>query len=501
MGKKSAGLTEDQDIKYWLMIHSRRDHAWIVEHQIAEILLNARYLDVNNQAVPANEFQLRYTYSAMVNKDCLLAVVEGRDGAYYAIRNRKLNVESDSESGSDSESDSEIFSNPAKPKLLEINENTVSKLERESIKFKVEKERAEKELKLDRPIDELIESLVTRSTSLETLIRSLNSTEKSQLAIVKPQRMKLTKEERAMWPERLTLALGPDASDWLENNWYGWLMKQTDLLDLVGCFWVTEDAFEWRLPKITTLTLNQNFRIMNFDWLTEILPNLREINLINMASLTVEAVEVICLAVPGLREFSLHYCPRVNIRVLLNLLRLEGIDKIVLNQIDLVCQTNAYSGLVGPDEWAEVAYSPVTKLLINSTNLSLDVVDYLMPICHNLERLVVHPVIAKNLKENIKENENSLGLETTSELIIAGLDNKQFTVKRPFKIGGRLKDKYDEPISDSMKQKMAAIKQQEMLLDESDWAMLRDLGIEEIDGENKAIVAELLAEMKAEQLE
>jgi len=547
--KKKSGLESDQDIKYWLLTNSRRDHAWIVELQIAEILANSRFLDVNGQIVTDVNLDLRYTYSAVVTSDYLLAIVEDFSGRYYLIRNRKLETEQDSESESESEyesEESETLETPDSPKSPEeidlvaqatqvaqvlekpkkkkkvIDEHTLSKLEKESIKFQVFKEKETREVQ-QLPIDELIESLVTVSTSLNTLIRSMTQTEKTQLAIVKPQRMKLSREDRTTWDERLPLVLtlkpatptttateatteAPKATAtateatteastapiWVPPTevWLAWIKQQKESLDLVGMFWITDLTFKGlKLPQIHSLTINQNFRLSNFEWLATSFPNLRQLDLVNQASLTLEGVNRICQACPKLHEFSLHYCPQVNIRILLDILKLPQVQKVCLNQIDLICQTNPYSGLVGPNEWLEIECPSLEKLLINSTNLTLDVIDYLMPVCPNLKRLVIHPTIAEKLRTNVIEMGDELGLEKTTELIVAGLNNKQFTIKRPFKIKGKLKDNFDEPFSESMQKKIKTVYETQDLED------LEDL--EGFEDEDPVLLAEVIAEMRA----
>jgi len=194
--------------------------------------------------------------------------------------------------------------------------------------------------------------------------------------------------------------------------------------------------------------------MVQFESLGAMCPNLQVIEFINMPGLTVAGVENLCQSVPGLIEFNMHYCPRVNIRLILPLLKLSGIKTICLNQFSLACQHNAYSGLIGAHEWKDLGVcNSLKRLLINSSNLTMDVLNFLLPKVPFLERLVVHPRVYGSLDDKIVVEDPDVGLVGSTELTIASVDNKhQRDVKRPFKITGLLKDEFDTQFSPSMLQ-------------------------------------------------
>lgn len=430
MGKKKHRvLPSDLEIKYWLLDQSNRLHCWIVESQIEDIISESQYIELDD-VTREPKLTLNYTYSAQVEQDNLISLVEEQSGTYAIIRNNVIKI---TEFDSDSSSDSSSKESKEKPK-------------------------------------ERIESHITRSDDLKEILKNLTSVERKRLNILPVKSMKIKQEIKERWSERFPILFKEKEKE----QWISWVNKQKEHLDLVGCFWVKQETFDGQVFNQTSLTLNQNYQLNDFQWLSSF-KNLSNLTLVNMPHLTNEDIESICQNAPQLTDFTLHYCPKVNLRLILPLIKLKNLAGICLNQIDLVCQLNAYSGVIGEDEW--VPAPQVTRVLISSNNLTMDVCDQILANFTGLDRLVIHPKVFVSLKQNLKEYTDP-GIHNT-ELTIASLDRQEWKIRRPFKIENQLKEKYDSPYSESMMTKIKEITDDEDL---------------ENDPE---LLAEVIAELKA----
>ena len=464
--RASKDLLTDDEIKYWLLDKSHRDHCWIVEHQIADVAKESSFLHLNNVgidtlAADGNTFKLKYTYCAHVTTKSLVALVEDVHGHFCVIRNNKSFVpkdEDDEDEGSEEEAlraletsrsrgpetfDSRTAS--ARSKAFEIAK--ASTTDTSTTGAEPAKPVEPEELN-DENANVVIDSTITYG-NIRDLLKNLSDAERGSLGVVKHVHMKLKKEAKNTWTERLHIMQCADGfSEWLAKE------AATDNVDFIGMFWLKPESFASQKPfaNVLGLTLNQNFRMTRFDALLAVFPNLRQINLINMPTLSTEMVGHVCELLPELREFSMHFCPLTTIRIMLSLLKLKRIEKICLNQVDLACQQNTHSGLVGELEWQ--ALDPcvsLQKLLINSTNMSLDALDYMLPKCPEVERVVLDAKVYESLAKNLVSRTPEPGLVMGKAFVIASLDNRnKKTVQRPFIIKNLMRDSVEQPFSDAM---------------------------------------------------
>jgi hypothetical protein len=252
-------------------------------------------------------------------------------------------------------------------------------------------------------------------------------------------------------------------SDTGRDRFKAWLPEQQGSLDLGNMFWLSPEGIFEMTPhmngdNITTITLNQNFNLTNYGWLQDF-PKIQQITLINLPELDDIGFSDLRNDLPtSINDVTIHFCQKLTMRIMLDLLALPNLEVLCINNSKMVCQPNAYSGVIGETEWKVL--SPATslnKLLINSGNLSMDALSYMLPFCPNLERLVLHPTVYETLAKNIVEEAPDVGLGAPADLTIASLNAQTSkTVKRPFKITGLLKDKYSEPFSQVMMDKVKA---------------------------------------------
>jgi hypothetical protein len=149
----------------------------------------------------------------------------------------------------------------------------------------------------------------------------------------------------------------------------------------------------------------------------------------------------------NLRELSIHLCPQINIRILLDVCKTENFNLKILNLNNpaLVCQPNDYAGMITDEEWKLFKNYSVTQLFINSTNTSLDVIDYIKTSFVRLDTLILDEVVYTNLKKNLVP-----GTPGVKKILICSTSNKKIELPRDFMIRNLLRSRFQKPFSDSM---------------------------------------------------
>ena len=202
------------------------------------------------------------------------------------------------------------------------------------------------------------------------------------------------------------------------------------------------------------ITIYQNFQIDDFTWLRH-LPNLRVINLFYNHQMEQRHFEQIVQVVPGLVVFNVHCCTRINLRVLIPIFKLRNLEILWIDDEQFWCQKSVYEVFISSQEWKSLEAPSLRQLIINSTNLTLDVIDYLMTACENLQQMSVDESILKDIASNINS-----GFDKTHPLIFNSCQNpnKGFKIYQKVSFNHLFKDTYNEDgnlFSESMLKKIA----------------------------------------------
>lgn len=198
--------------------------------------------------------------------------------------------------------------------------------------------------------------------------------------------------------------------------------------------------------RIGQLVLNNCFRITDFSWADHLGGLVENLSCVNLPQLDSNNLTYLVVKFDsGLEKVSVHYCPRVDVRGLLPVLRSSRISSCVFDNQGMVCQPNPYSGLIKDEEWKKIRNYSLETVLINSTNLSLDVVDYLNKSCVVLKNLIICDQVYQEIRKNL------FGESDARKLSISSIGTlKRIEVPKDFKLRGMYKDSYQAPFSQSM---------------------------------------------------
>jgi len=208
-------------------------------------------------------------------------------------------------------------------------------------------------------------------------------------------------------------------------------------------------------PNITQLIMNQNFQITDFQWLVKF-PNLKLLNFFYNHQMEQVHFEQIVELVPRLQVINIHFCVRINIRILLPLLKLRELEKIAIEDTQFWCQKGVHELFITPSEWKNFFCPSLHKVAINSHNLTLDVIDYLLIACPNIQLLTVDEEVLKSINTNIEG-----GCDQDDPIIFNAWQNPQkgVTVYKKINFKNLMKNNYNtQMFSSSMLKKIKDIK-------------------------------------------
>ena len=490
MGKKqtkTGGLSE-RELKYWLTRNSARGNCWAIYteienmtgHENAQVTLPSG-ISTGRSLGFISRADLKYVYTGYMTNTELIAIVQDRKGYYYLINTKRgpKNVKADSgdapdapdtpdaevdeSTSSESQNDTTVDSDTKKGEGEGEGEGEGDVAVSTDVDVAVEDGIEEEENKVAEkkaPVEWVIKSSrIIISKSLVPLIdKNLSKSQRREIGVVKTQKMTLKKEDR----QRLGRVLGFDFADCDTPDELLELMRKSlreiaalptpeerRILDFSGNFSVTPEILVRLKSQETThieeIVLYQNIRLAKWGWLARF-PCVVNISLWYLYQLKDDNLKTICKALPRLESLNVHHCYQISNRCMIPILQLPRLDRVCMDSKVLICQKNAYQGVVTAKEW-ENLYCPTLKyLMINSDNLTQDTIDYYLKSCPNLSRFIMNALVLKRLRKDVREG---FGPETIT--FQAAEDYRLgFTVKRDVRIENLLKDRYEPAYSDSM---------------------------------------------------
>lgn len=438
--------------------------------------------------------QICYVHSVVANPNGLTCLLETENG-FYLIENQKIVInkknketkenqtekdqKAEEESAEDEEHDEEAVEDEvsgeealedevsdeeaaedeeedARGEIIDIEEDKDEDTNANKIVFDSEVVDEEEEKKKAPEIE--IKSNLTFYDSLNHFVQKASKTVIKTLGIKRLHGIKLNKEQkeqRRYLPcdyyhllkngQQIEELLNQELADSGEKK----------LLDLSFNYIVTADHLENWTPsgEVQKILFNTCFQINKFSWAgAEWTKNVKSLELINIPQVTNQNIEYLVVKIENLEELMIHYCPQINIRVILGAMKPNKLKVICLNDAGLPVQPNQYAGLITDAEWELFRNYSVEQLLINSGNLSLDVIDYLKISCCHLKTLIISDQKYQELRQNMVP-----GLKKDDQFLICAMSGRKMQVERDFMIRNLLKSRYQDPYSDSMKRIMEQV--------------------------------------------
>jgi hypothetical protein len=152
--------------------------------------------------------------------------------------------------------------------------------------------------------------------------------------------------------------------------------------------------------NIKQLILNNNYQLHSLDFLSKF-KNLESVEFSYCNNIIQDHIIELCKYCPYLTTANFHYCCCLNIRILLPLLKLPYIKNICINYDNMWCQKGPYELFILPNEWELIDCLSLERIAINSKNMTLDIIDYIVKACPNIKEIFIDEEILTSVESNI----------------------------------------------------------------------------------------------------
>lgn len=399
----------DRELKAWLNYNCSQGNNWIVIYKIDEMVSHQdlTYFETTSKDViskPKTDCKMvttdvKHVYFAYMTEDLLISLVETHQGHLYLIHNQ-LNIDDDVVLDDDSEK------NPT-----ETDEKDVSYVEFTDDMLDNYNQNQDNLVKKVEVVESLpqVHSVVcklTYLTDIRHLPLCLSAKELKAIGLRTKKWLqcdfkKAQKDELSQicFMDFINIATPQEYVTLFEK----YLKQCKDTLNLTHNYSITPEILSLISPsshKINQLVIYQNFQLADFAWMK----NFQSVSLLNLwycHQIEQKHIEQMVEILPHLDVFNLHSCCRVNLRVLIPLLKLSKLTKLAIDDPSFWCQKSIHEVFILPNEWRNLSCTSLEKLAINSKNLTLDVLDYILQACPNIKHLLVDDSILQMITRNI----------------------------------------------------------------------------------------------------
>jgi hypothetical protein len=209
-------------------------------------------------------------------------------------------------------------------------------------------------------------------------------------------------------------------------------------------------------PRVNQIVLHQNFQIDDFSWFAKF-PNLKLLNIFYCHQLEQKHLEQIVQVVPALEVLNIHCCTRINVRILIPIFKLNKLVKLCIDDPQFWCQKGVFELFIFPDEWKQMKCPSLQQVAINSQNLTMDVIDYILLSCPDIKQFIVDDATLKLLLKNVVN-----GYDTEDIMTFHSWQDpsKGCEVRKKITFKNLMKDNYNaEPFSECMLKKIKEIRE------------------------------------------
>jgi hypothetical protein len=196
--------------------------------------------------------------------------------------------------------------------------------------------------------------------------------------------------------------------------------------------------------KITEVILSRNFNITDFVCLRKF-PNLSRLLIHDCPQITDSTIFFDESNKIDIIEF--HNCS-VTLK-LFTFIYLYNFKEIIITG-DFETKENETVLLVKNAQWKNISNSTVEKIVINDSNISIDVIDYLLISFTNVKFFIISPMVYENVNKYASSGINN------QDVIFIDVTNISncFSLKRDIKFIGLNKNSMQSPYSEAFLEKM-----------------------------------------------
>lgn len=461
MGKKNNkdSLTP-RETSYWITKYATHGNNWIVADNWKDII------DSNEQKIivsdydgtiitdpRAHELELVFVYTSYLSQFelCAIACCKNYEGMQdlYVIKN--TNIEYIKQISS-KENEEKIDD-----KELKLLEELKKRNDEISEMIKEEAKACDTDDQTDKETVQVI-SKIYKVSNWKDAISCLTSNERKQMDIVKTDKMKLKSAD-------ISALKGVVVSDFCESPhvlkiWNKYVQGSGERLNLNMNQVITSEIIEEGVdgPDVTELVLSQNIQLEHLRWISKF-KKLEHISIWFDKNLTNEKVAEMCEEIVKynipVKAVDIHSCNDINIRVMIDLLKINGLQSICLDNPVMKCQESVYSGLIVNEELKDIKAESMLQLAINSDNFTKDVISDLLSVLPNLQTLLISTPTLHKIAGDIIEgySDKTIAIRSFTD------ENEGKVFKKDIRITDLVRDRVDKPYSDSMLNKIKEIQE------------------------------------------
>jgi len=397
-------------LQKYLFYQGPKDLTWIFYTQFHNIFLTTHL--PNSMSITDFEKNILYVHAFYLNNQDLITVFQTKDNLYYLLVNKNS------------------------PPPSSSSDQTVQ-----------------------------VQSKLSAYPTLQKLWGSLTKSQRTMLRMPKLSILKLKTLDKLDDPHIL-LYINNRTSELIPSQIKKDGKKQLEINynPLISSEILQDSNHNKHLTDIDSLILTNCIQITDFKWChAKWAQSLEHLTLVKMypnSKLTAYHLKYLVDQLPKLKRISFHYCGKVNLTALLGLLSAEKckLEAIVFDNSNMLCQGNGYSGVISEEQWLALKNRTLKSLYLNSTNVSLDIIDYLRKSCPNLNQVMLCHKVYEHLKENILPPDSSPSISIDREITYFDLDDKtKMTLPGDYELRNLLKNKFQAPFSNSMLSKIEKI--------------------------------------------
>jgi hypothetical protein len=405
--------------KAWLNYNCTQGNNWIISYKFDEIIAHEgrrvykisgdRAVQIPETTLALTAKDLSHIYFTYMTEEVLITLVETYDGQLYLIHNR-------------------VTISEAPDELVQLPQ-------------------------VQLPVVHSVDSNIYKLTNISQIKHCLTKKERTVIGVKNLGQLKENQKNDLGFMSFINVSETQKYVQQL-NQYIG---RSGETLNLIHNYSVTPDKLSQVdiQPNIKQLILYQNFQINDFEWLQKF-PNIKLLNLFYNHQLEQKHIEQITRVLPTLEVVNIHFCSRINVRILIPLLKLRNLTRLAIEDPQFWCQKSIHELFIAPHEWENIFCPSISKVAINSCNLTMDVIDYLLKACPNITQMTVEENVLKLLSENMEG-----GLEKNDPLVVNSWQNpnKGFQIQKKIMFKNLLKNTYNsEMFSESMLKKIREIK-------------------------------------------
>lgn len=419
----TSNYHKDKYLKAWLNYNCTQGNNWIVQYRLAEMIShgNLTYYETTEKAASIkaqtecnlNAADVRHIFFTYMTNDLLITLVETYKGVLYLIHNSMNLIEPD-----------ETTNNEIPAKENDKNDDlSIHTVEfKDSMIYSYQEELDNAVIKVnDLPALPKLQSITSKIymlTNIKHILHCLTGGELKHIGLRKKSwlamDLKKVQKDEIDKVSFLDLVKMDDETKYL-YGFRNYISQSGAILNLTHNYSVTPAILNKLVPsdtpRVKELILSQNFQLDDFSWLKNF-PNVRLLNFWYAHRIEQSHIEQIVDTLPEIEVINIHSCCRINIRVLIPILKLRNLQKLAIDDAHFWCQKSIHELFILPHEWKNIYCESLEKVAINSTNLTLDVLDYILTSCPKITQFLVD--------DNI--------LNMVSRNIIPGRDKEQLTV-------------------------------------------------------------------------